>query len=163
MENLKTFEEFSNESIDLNEGIYSKTSRKFDLETALDKCGKINSVIRNTRGLGFCQVNRVDGDKNAFLIIKADKENKYEIEDILSESEDVNEANKDFRPESVRTREKITNLYTKSNDAVTKARELDNEGEMLKSRIQFLTSESLRLKARAAELDWRIKQLKEKL
>jgi chromosome segregation ATPase len=75
----------------------------------------------------------------------------------------LNEANKDFRPESVRTREKITNLYTKSNDAVTKARELDNEGDMLKSRIQFLTSESLRLKARAAELDWRIKQLKEKL
>jgi uncharacterized protein (DUF3084 family) len=74
----------------------------------------------------------------------------------------LNEANKDFRPESVRTREKITKLYVKSEDAISKARELDNNGDMLKAKIQQLTAESLRLKARAAEIDWRIKQLKEK-
>ena len=74
----------------------------------------------------------------------------------------LNEAN-DFRPESVRTREKIDNLHIKSKDAMSKARELDQSGDMLKSKIQQLTSESLRLKARAAEIDWRIKQLKEKL
>jgi uncharacterized protein (DUF3084 family) len=77
--------------------------------------------------------------------------------------EALNEATKDFRPESVRTREKITNLYIKSDDAISKARELEDSGDALKSKIQQLTAESLRLKARAAEIDWRVKQLKEKL
>ena len=90
-------------------------------------------------------------------------ENLKTFEEFNENNDSLNEANKDFRPESVRTREKISNLYIKSQDAISKARELEDKGDALKSKIQQLTSESLRLKARAAEIDWRIKQLKEKM
>lgn len=80
----------TNESEEVNEGVYSKTTKKFDLETARKKTGQILNVIRRGAGIGFCQVNK-EGDK-AFLIIKADKDDQYDIEKILSESEVIDES-----------------------------------------------------------------------
>lgn len=80
----------TNESEEVNEGVYSKTTKKFDLETAKKKTGQILSVIRSGAGIGFCQINK-EGDK-AFLIIKADKDDQYDIEKILSESEVIDES-----------------------------------------------------------------------
>lgn len=79
-----------NISGDVNEGVYSKTSKKFNLDIAKKKTGQILDVIRSGSGIGFCQIN-TEGDK-AFLIIKADKDDQYDIEKILSESEVIDEA-----------------------------------------------------------------------
>ena len=78
------------ESEGVNEGVYSKTTKKFDLDIAKKKTGQILDIIRSGSGIGFCQIN-TEGDK-AFLIIKADKDDQYDIEKILTESEDVNES-----------------------------------------------------------------------
>jgi chromosome segregation ATPase len=74
----------------------------------------------------------------------------------------INEAS-DHRPESIKNREKIDSLKTKSDDLLSKAREFENNGEELKAKIAKLSSNSVKLKTRAAEIDWQIKQLKERL
>lgn len=84
------------------------------------------------------------------------------MEFIKTFEEFVNEAS-DHRPESVKTREKIDNLKTKSDDLLSKAREFENNGEELKAKIAKLSSNSVKLKMRAAEIDWQVKQLKERL
>lgn len=78
-------------------------------------------------------------------------------------NEFIGESGQDHRPESVKHREKVFKLHTKSEEAVTKARELESNGDLVKSKIQQLTAESLKLKAKATEIDWRIKQLKNKI
>jgi hypothetical protein len=83
------------ESLEINEGIYSKTTKKYDLETAKQKTGQILDIIRSGAGIGFCQIN-TEGDK-AFLIIKADKDDQDDIENILSESEATELTEKDIK------------------------------------------------------------------
>jgi hypothetical protein len=88
----------------LNEGVYSKTSKRMDIEEAKDKRNKILNVIRSNReGFGFCQLK--DEGNKAFLIIKASKDDKYNIERILNESQ-LNE-------EEINTKEEFTEYATK--------------------------------------------------
>jgi len=47
--------------------------------------------------------------------------------------------------------------------SISKAREHEDKGEELKSKIMQLTAKSASIKARSAEIDWQIKQLKAKL
>lgn len=87
MKKVLAFEEF------LNEGTYSKKTKKYDIETAKSLARRIrNAISRDRNGTGFCQINKVDDDKNAFLSIKASGDYvREDIEKILNESTQLNE------------------------------------------------------------------------
>lgn len=69
------------EEVELEEGVYKKTTAKMDKAKAVEKAQKIRRLLGSNPG--FAQVN-ADGEK-AFLIIKADSSSKDAIEKILAE------------------------------------------------------------------------------